>query len=166
MKESVITNLQILTPSRKTPKAGDIFVCRPIGRGYFFGRVVATDACIFTMKNCIMLYVFGIESNTKEPPERLSVMQLLIPPQMTNRLPWSHGYFETIEHRAFEPGERLPVHCFEEPMRRPVRYWDEYNHELPGRREPCGIHALKSYRTIDDAISDALHISRVPDWVK
>lgn len=36
MKESVVTNLQILAPSRKAPKVGDIFVCRPVGRGYFF----------------------------------------------------------------------------------------------------------------------------------
>jgi hypothetical protein len=163
MKEPVITNLQILVPSRKALKAGDIFVCRPAGRAFFFGRVVATDACIATMQNCILLYVFAIESETKAPPERLSAMQLLIPPLMTNRLPWSRGYFEIVAHRAFEPGERLAVHCFKEPGRQPVRYWDEYNHELLEKREPCGIHALKSYRTIDDAISDALGIPKVPD---
>lgn len=163
MKESVSTNLQVLTPSRKAPKAGDIFVCRPSGRGYFFGRVVATDARIATMESCTLLYVFAIERETKLPPDRLSAMQLLIPPFMTNRLPWSKGYFETVAHRHFELGERLPNHCFEEPGRRPVRYWDEYNHELSQKKEPCGIHALKSYRTIDDAISDALGIPCVPD---
>lgn len=162
MKEAVATNLQLLAASRKAPKAGDIFVCRPAGRGYLFGRVVATDALITTMKDCILLYVFSIESESKEPPERLSAMQLLIAPLMTNRLPWSRGYFETVAHRDFEPGERLPTHCFEEPGRKPIRYWDEYNHELPGKREPCGIHALKSFRTIDDSISDALGVPRVP----
>ena len=163
MKESVVTNLQILAPSRKAPKVGDIFVCRPVGRGYFFGRVVATDAMIASMRDCNLLYFFTIESANGRPPERLSAMQLLIPPLMTNRLPWSRGYLETIENREFEPGERLPVHCFKEPGRLPERYWDEYNHELPRRQEPCGIHALKSYRTIDDAISDALGIPRAPD---
>jgi hypothetical protein len=163
MKEPVITDLQLLTPSRKTPKAGDIFVFRPITRGYFFGRVVAMDAMITSMKDCTLLYLFGLESETKQPPARLLVDDLLVPPLMTNRLPWSRGYFETVAHRAFAPGERLPMHCFREPGRTPVRYWDEYNHQLLGKVEPCGIHALKSYRTIDDAVSEALDIPLVPD---
>ena len=161
-KEPILTNLQILKPSRKAPRAGDIFVCRPAGRRYLFGRVVATDAMIASMENCILVYVFTVESETKTPPERLSAMKLLIAPLMTNRLPWSRGYFETVAHRGFEPGERLPMHCFEEPLRKPTRYWDEYNHELRARLEPCGIHGLHSYRTIDDAVSDALGIARVP----
>jgi hypothetical protein len=163
MKEPIITNLQVLAPTRKAPKAGAIFVLRPVGRGYFFGRVVATDARIKTMENCVLLYVFAIESDTKQPPERLSAMQLLIPPLMTNRLPWSRGYFENIAQRGFELGERLPVHCFHDPaFKRYDRYWDEYGHELTAKREPCGVYALKSYRTIDDAVSDALCIPRVP----
>jgi immunity protein 26 of polymorphic toxin system len=164
MAETVVTNLQTLAPSRKAPKAGDIFVCRPAGRGYFFGRVVATDARIRTEQNCILLYTFATESDTKQPPERLSVMQLLIAPLMTNRLPWSRGYFETVARRDFELGERLPVHCFRDLFFKPyTRYWDEYNHELPQKREPCGDYGLHSYRTIDDAISDALGIPQVPD---
>lgn len=163
VKEPVVTNMQVLKPSRKAPKMGDIFVCRPAGRGYFFGRVVATDARIRTMENCILLYVFAIESDAKQPPERLSAMQLLIPPLMTNRLSWSRGYFDTVAHRGFEPGERLPVHCFRDLFFKEYpRYWDEYNHELPQKREPCGGYGLDSYRTIDDAISKALGIPLVP----
>lgn len=91
-KGPIVTNLQILKPSRKAPKAGDVFVCRPLGRGYFFGRVVRTDAKIrFMLTGNILVYVFSIESETKTPPERLSAMHLLIPPLMTNRLPWSRG---------------------------------------------------------------------------
>jgi hypothetical protein len=163
MTEPVVTNMQVLTPSRKVPKAGDIFVFRPQGRGYFFGRVVATDAMITSMKDCILLYLFATESDTKQPPARLLIGDLLVAPLMTNRLPWSRGYFEVIAHREFSPGERLPMHCFREPGRKTSqRYWDEYNHELPGKLEPCGIHALKSYRTIDDAVSEALGIPLVP----
>src|SRR5690606_25998518 len=111
-KEAANTNLEILKSSRKAPKAGDIFICRPAGRGYFFGRVVRTDAKIRYMSDSILIYIFSIESETKEPPEHLPVMRLLIPPLMTNRLPWSRGYFETIAHREFDAGERLPLHCF------------------------------------------------------
>jgi hypothetical protein len=164
MTEPVVTNLQILTPSRKGPKAGDIFVFRPKKRGYFFGRVVATDAMITSMKDCNLLYLFAAESETKQPPARLLIGDLLVPPLMTNRLPWSRGYFETVAHREFAPGERLPVHCFHDPFfKKYERYWDEYSHELSEKLEPCGVYALKSYRTIDDAVSEALGIPLVPD---
>jgi len=161
--KDVATNLQILRPSKKQPKEGDIFVCKPKGHEYYFGRVIATDALIGTMKNCILLYIFSVQSEEKTPPNRLSAMQLLIPPLMTNRLPWSRGYFETVANRSFEPGERLPVHCFREPGRMPERYWDEYNNELHFKREPCGYHALDSFRTIDDAISEKLGIPLASD---
>jgi len=41
-----VTNLQVIKPSRKVLQAGDIFVLHPRSRGYFFGRVVRTDAKI------------------------------------------------------------------------------------------------------------------------
>lgn len=154
--DDAVVSLEVLARSRKPLAPGDIFVCRPSGRGYLFGRVVATDARIKSMENCILAYVFSQESESADVPDRLSAMRLLVPPFMTNRLPWSRGYFRSLGNRAFEPGERLPHHCFEEPLRRPIRFWDEYNHELPSKREPCGIYALNSYRTIDSAINAAL----------
>jgi Immunity protein 26 len=164
VNEPIPTNLQILKPSRKRPNAGDIFVVSPSTRGYFFGRLIATDAQIGPMRNCHLLYLFATESKTKHPPSRLLIGDLLMPPLMTNRLPWSRGYFETVSHREFLPGERLPVHCFQELGRKTSqRYWNEYNRELAERFEPCGIYALRSYRTIDDAVSQALGIPPIPD---
>lgn len=156
MKESTVTNLQVLAPSRRAPRAGDIFVCRPAGRGYFFGRVVRTDAKIKYMSDSILIYVFAIESESKVPPERLSIMRLLIPPLMTNRLPWSRGYFEFVANRGFELGERLPIHCFYSAAF--GRLFDDDGNELDKKVEPCGLSGLDSYRTIDDAISRALGI--------
>lgn len=161
MSDTTETNLRILEPSPKAPTAGDIFVWRPKLRGYFFGRVVRTDATVRFMADGILIYLFSIESDTKEPPERLSVIgSLLVPPLMTNRLPWSRGYFETVARRNFEPGERLPVHCFYSPTWK--RCFDEEGNEIPKKIEPCGQAGIESYRTIDDAISDALGIARVP----
>ena len=160
-KEPVTTNLRILAPSRKAPKAGDIFVCRPQGRGYFFGRVVRTDAKMRYMSDSNLIYVFAIESETKTPPERLSAMHLLTPPLMTNRQPWSRGYFETVAHRGFELGERLPLHCFYSAVRK--TYFDDNENELSEKREPCGTYGLASYRIIDDEVSKALGLSLAPD---
>jgi hypothetical protein len=53
----------------------------------------------------------------------------------------------------------LPVHCFYSPTWK--RCFDEEGNEMP-KIEPCGQAGIESYRTIDDAISDALGIARVP----
>ena len=145
MKEPILTNLRILE-SRKQPKAGDIFVVSPSMRGYFFGRLVATDAEIGSMPNCHLLYLFATESETKHFPSRLLIGDLLVPPLMTNRLPWSRGYFETVGHREFLAGERLPVHCFRELGRqrisaleaRKTTLLDEQNHALGSADIACG----------------------------
>jgi hypothetical protein len=79
---------------------------------------------------------------------------------MTNRLSWSRGYFETVAHRNLED-DVLHPHCFYSYNFR--RYFDEYRNELPERIEPCGIFALRSFRTIDDAVSEALGIPLAPD---
>lgn len=74
---------------------------------------------------------------------------------MTNTLPWSRGYFETLENRPLETGEVLREHCFRSSK---GKYYDEHSNELSGPVEPCGDWGLQSYRTIDDEISDALGI--------
>ncbi len=79
---------------------------------------------------------------------------------MTNKLPWSKGYFQTVDHWPLEPGDLLRQHCFLSGAR--ARYFDEAGNELPGPVEPVGDYGLHSFRTIDDAVSDALGIDRAP----
>ncbi len=78
---------------------------------------------------------------------------------MTNKLPWSRGYFRTIENMPLAEGEVLPRHCFRAKFRKDFA---EAAIELPGDIEPCGDWVLHSFRTIDDEVSDALGIPRVP----
>ena len=78
MKEPIVTNLQILAPSRKAPKAGDIFVFHPKGRGYFFGRVVRTDAKMRYMADSNLVYLFATESETKQPVDLLAVDEQIL----------------------------------------------------------------------------------------
>lgn len=156
------TNLSVLKPSRKALKPGDVFALRmPDGR-YGFGRVIRTDAEIGPMTGCVLIYVYRVRSDTMEVPDRaeLSPDRLLIPPVMTNKLPWSRGYFEVIANLPTGPGEELAQHCFLSAAR--GTYFDEFGHQLPGPVEPVGDYALHSYRTLDDQISDALGVARVP----
>lgn len=154
-------NLAVLKISRKVPKAGDVFVLQPLGRDFYFGCVIRTDATIGGFKNVILLYIYDITSPTKNPVPQLSPLRLLIPPKGTNRRPWTMGYFETIAHKVLLPQDVLSQHCFYDPLRK--GYVDADGRERTTRFEPCGFDALDSFRTIDDAISRALGIPLAPD---
>ena len=161
--ESVDTNLRVLKPSRKAPRAGDVFAMQlPDGR-FMFGRVVSTEAMAGpSMPGAILIYIYRACFDSMEP-DRSEFLpdRLLVPPMMTNRLPWSKGYFETVAHWPLdEPGDVLAQHCFLSASR--GRYFDEAGNELRGPVEPVGDYGLHSFRTIDDAVSDALGIDRVP----
>lgn len=49
------------------------------------------------------------------------------------------------------------------PQRCGGRYFDENGNEVRGPIEPVGDYGLHSYRTIDDTVSEALGIDRVPE---
>lgn len=158
------TNLEVLKPTRKAPQRGDVFIMHLAGRGYLLGRVIRTDARIGPMVNCVLIYIFNEETPTRPQAirENLPSSRLLVPPMLTNRLPWSKGYFETIGNRRVQSGEELPRHVFRRHIN--GRLYDESGAEVEAAHNvPVGEFGLQSYRTIDDAISDALAIPRVPD---
>jgi hypothetical protein len=157
----VITNMRVLKKSRKRPRPGDVFALQIQDGQFFFGRVVRLDASIFWMENCVLIYVYKAASEDKHRVPHLSKTELLVPPILTNFLPWSKGYFETVEHRPLEEEDVLEIHCFWSCASR--GYYDEYSNRLPGRLEPCGEHGLDSYRTIDDKISRAQGIPLAPE---
>jgi Immunity protein 26 len=156
-------NFKRLRPSRAKIASGDIFTMRlPDGR-YVFGRVVRTDANCFG-PNCILVYVFRYLSPGPDPPARLLVKDLLIPPTTINRLGWSRGYFLTVGRRPFEDGERLSNHYFRDVRRGrsgETLYVDENGKPLgrPPRGALVRRAGLGNYRTVDDDVSDALGIA-------
>lgn len=161
---TVLTNLRVLEPSRRSARTGDIFVLSPgLGR-YLFGRVVSTEARPGgRMGPSILVYIFKHQASEPAPPngESLTPDQLLIAPLMTNHLPWMRGYFQTIAHRPAQPGDVLDRHCFVDSLR--GECFDEFAVKLPRCVEPCGEQGLHSFRTIDDAVSNALGIPQAPD---
>lgn len=156
-------NLRVLKPSRKKLHVGDVFVMQLPDNCYSFGRVVSLDTEIVSMKGVILIYVYRERSDRKVPPdnEALSPNRLLMPPIMTNRLPWSRGYFETLVNRPLDDHDTLGVHCFRDFLT--GRYFDEALNELSGPTEPVGEYGLHSYRTIDDKIGSALGLELAPD---
>lgn len=157
------TNLIVLRPSRKAPREGDVFTLSPHPGVFLFGRVVSTDAIAGSaLTGLNLIYIYDTQRSTLDPPrdDQLSPSRLLVPPLMTNRLPWSRGYFETLDRRELKPEDRLDAHCFRDSR---GRWFDESGRELSRPIEPVGQRGVHSFRTIDDVVSDALGIPRAPE---
>lgn len=157
------TNLQVLTDPPQDPRPGDIFALAPPGEMFLVGRVVATDAQWTRAErrgSAVLIYIYAEWFTRRELPDPalLGPDQLLVPPILTNLIPWRSGVFERVGNRPAGPGDLLDPHCFRSPST--GAYFDGFGRELPGPVGPVGILALHSVRTIDDEISDALGIPR------
>lgn len=161
------TNLRILKKSRKKPERGDIFVMQLPDNTYLFGRVILAGMPRNSapMPGANLIYIYSHRSPTQKIDEReLLPARLLVPPAWTNDLGWIRGYFQTIENQPLGDFDVLRQHCFRRVGLWPEpKFVDECGKELNHSSEPCGEWALVSYRWIDDRVSDALGIPRVPE---
>jgi Immunity protein 26 len=159
------TNLRVLSPSRKKPRAGDIFAMRLPDETHLFGRVIAadlTEAHEAPMPGAYLIYVYRHRAESPEPGRAALVPDnLLLPPIFINKMPWTKGYFRTVDHMELTPSDRLAQHCFWSAGR--GIYVDENRNQLPREIQPCGDWALSSYRWLDDQISDAVGTPRAPE---
>lgn len=154
-KRVLAMNLAILKKSRHTPRVGDVFVMQPPDHQFLFGRVVQTDANPLGVGGAILIYIYQARSSDKAKVPDLRREELLLPPIMTNGMPWVKGYFENIAHAPLSSTDRLPQHCFKDSR---GWYFDESGNRLPYAMEPVGQWGLHSYRSIDDEVSNALGI--------
>ena len=160
------TNLAVLTPSRKRLQPGDIFAMLPPDGKYLFGSVIATDARVGPMEKLVLIYIYASRSDDKQAGIDLPLVveDLLVPPTLTNRLPWSRGYFESIGTREISELDVMRPHWFKN--RTYGTYFDAHSMPLSGPPDVperlVGRQALNSYRTIDDSVSSALGIPLVP----
>jgi hypothetical protein len=145
--------LSVLKKTHRSPQAGDVFVMLPPDNLWLYGRVISTEAKIGPMSGCVLVYIYCVRSERKDAIPELSKNQLLVPPIMTNNLPWRMGYFELLFHAELRSEDVLEQHCF-----RDLRGWyfDEANHRLPKPVEPVGDRGLDSYQTVDDKICKVL----------
>jgi hypothetical protein len=134
-------------------------VMMPPGEQYIFGRVMGTNlqGNRAPMPGAHLIYVYRWQSKSNEPDRsRLNPQDMLLPPLFINDLPWSKGYFETVAHWPLGDSDLLPQHCFWDALR--DCYVNDKGEDLPSPVEPCGDWGLHSYRTFDDALSEALAI--------
>lgn len=158
------TNLNYLKRSTKTPRAGDVFVMLPPDGKYLFGRVIAASLSDdqAPMPKSNLVYIYSFRSDSKVPEfDSLTPNNLLIAPLFTNNMGWTKGVFETVHNSPLGTHDLLQHHCFWRASAEKYIDWDRQPLDKPF--EPCGSWGLKSYRMIDDHISDALGIERVPE---
>jgi len=166
---TVLTNLRVLQKSRAVPQRGDLFVMQLPDSRYLFGRVILADVPQdrAPMPGANLIYIYDRPSVTMDLESAdLRPARLLIPPQWTNRLPWTKGYFKTVGKRDIGTLDVLQQHCFFRAPLSPTKpgdFVDETGKRLDRKSDPCGEWALFSYRWIDDHVSDAMGIARVPE---
>lgn len=158
------TNIKVIKRSTKKPDPGDAFAIQLSDDTFIFGRVIGAELGppMAPMSLAYLIYVYNVRSLEKELDlDALTPSNLILPPVFINRMPWTKGYFEKVGHQDLEPGHRLTQHRFWDAAR--SRFVDERQQPLPHEVQPCGDWGLSSYRWLDDQISDALGIPRVPE---
>lgn len=148
-------NLAVLKKSRRKPNIGDVFVMLPPDGFFLYGRVIATDANGGGFPRSNLIYIYRPRSKDILKVPQLLRGQLLVPPIMTNNLPWTRGYFQLVENRELSAMDRLEQHCFKDSR---GWYFDEYGKQLSRPSEPIGDWGLHSFLTIDELVCKALGI--------
>lgn len=166
----VHTNLVVLKHTRKRPVRGDLFVCNVKGEKWLAGRVIRDDAKGGGWEpEWFLIYIYDMDVSDPQNIETPIKPKLLIPPEVTNKTPWTSGVFQTLRSTELLPEEILPQHCFLSPKydrtlgHEVPNYVDEDGNQLDKKYEPCGISGLGSYRWTDDRISEALGIEPAPE---
>jgi hypothetical protein len=132
--------------AKRAVQIGDVFGVRTQRAEGLFGRVVSTNAIVGPTHGCNLVYVYRAGST-------FSRDDLLTPPMMTTRAPWSHGYFEFVRSEPLLPGSFFERNCFRDGQ---GRFFDEEGRPLDAPFEPVGEWRLYDVDAIDAAIAAQL----------
>ena len=150
------TNFQMLKRTRRAPESGDVFAFQHklFPDKYFFGRVAATDTRLGNLDGgVILIYVYRTSAPSKSSVPLLKVVDLLVPPIGTNKIPWTSGYFELVATGENGPQDLLSQHCFADGR---GSFVDEYGVRLAEPIGPIGFYGLSGLLSIDNQITKAL----------
>lgn len=113
------------------------------------------------LSGAYLIYIYRYRVASPKPDRaELTPDNLMLPPVFINKMPWTKGYFENVDCVDIAEKDILSRYCFWDGGRE--IYVDENRNEFPREFQPCGDWGLSGYRWLDDQISDALGIPRVP----
>src|SRR5579883_2527143 len=104
--------LTVLKKTKRAPLVGDVFAFRAGDGAYRFGRVVSTSAIVGPTHGCVLVYLYAAKARDKGRVPKLDPGALLLPPLMTTRAPWTHGYFEHVKTATVRARDLLSRHAF------------------------------------------------------
>ena len=137
--------------ARREPQIGDVFALRrgDAGGGDLLGRVVSTSAIVGPTHGCLVVYVYRGDA------PRPSLDDLLLPPLLTTRGPWSRGYFAHLRSEPLLPGDYFERHVFRDAQ---GRFYDEEARpvDAPAAGEAVGEWRLFEVEAIEAAVAAAL----------
>jgi len=130
----------------RAPQIGDVFAVHRPGAAALSGRVVSTSAIVGPRHGCNLVYLYRTGST-------LDLVDLLVPPMMTTRAPWSRRYFEFVRGEPLLPGDFFQRHCFRDAR---GRLYDEKSRPLDSPVGPVGQWRLyEEVEAIEGAIAGA-----------
>lgn len=134
---------------RVMPRPGDLFGYRLVDGRHGFGRVVTDSAFpIDGTAESYLIYLFDFLSHDAQVPANLSPRSLLFPYIMTNRTPWTGGYFSTLRNDRVGEFPLLDRHDFWCDIHDCVR--NEFGERVPRTRSAdLPIYAMSNVVTID-----------------
>lgn len=152
--------LRLQAKSRKKVRNGDIFVIDLFEVGFVWGRVANSEAWNGMSKSSplIVVYIYNVCTPAVDEIPSLELHNLVLPPFIVSRQMWTYGYFNTVANRELTPEDLLEVHCFQ-TLQVPPRYFDEFDHKLDRRFEPCGNWGLTLPRGINTEVCRMLGVS-------
>ena len=147
-------NLKIITPTRKRPKTGDIFIFKMTATTWHFGRVIRADAKMGPFKGAVLVYLYRTISYAEHPLPDLKLEDLLMPPLIVDVGLWTKGYFKTVTSQDLADGDVLKHHIFRNRMNK--KLFDELGNQLVVSEGPVGDYALLNYSAVNRLLCDAL----------
>lgn len=137
--------------TRKKLINGDIFVVKIEEQKFLVGQVVISElkSSSELLHGATVVHIFNKVINNLEEIPHFETKDLIIPPQIINKLGWARGYFLTVENRSLneELNDDYGFKRFENS------YFDAFGKALAKEPKICGTYALGNYLTIEDKIN-------------
>ncbi len=150
------TELIKITPSRKSPSKGDIFVVQPKKGIYIFGKVIEVKISSKDpfVNGWNLIYIFKKFNKEIELPDFLDSKEFLIPPMIVNNQGWIKGYFLTIGNADVTTEERKIDLGFWDDITK--EYVDIKGNPLSRTPEVCSFYGLGSYGAVGRSVQKVL----------
>lgn len=100
-----------------------------------------------------LVHFYDVVSRAGDAVPDLGACGLVIPPCITNEMPWKRGLFRNEPSVVPRDGRSMPQHCLWSPEDN--LYRDEHDTVLESAFEPCGLRMLAGIQAIEELLLSA-----------